>query len=134
MDQKSDIVSDFHEAVTRRDFARIAELLHEDATYEVCGIELVGAGVFDRAAMLENLPQALAAFAEGSPRMTITKRFRDGDWVIIEGTGSGRFRNGMPYDSRYVVVHEIADGRLRTIREYMDTQHAATLFAAATAG
>jgi ketosteroid isomerase-like protein len=49
----------------------------------------------------------------------------------MEGRGEGRFVNGAPYENRYVVVHEVVDGRLRTVREYMDTQHAATMFAGA---
>ena len=63
--------------------------------------------------------------------MTFTRFFHDGDWVIAEGTGAGRFRNGLEYDNRYIIVYEIVDGRVRTVREYMDTQHAARLFAAA---
>jgi hypothetical protein len=32
-----------------------------------------------------------------------------------------------------VILYEIVVGRVRTVREYMDTQHAARLFAAAVA-
>jgi ketosteroid isomerase-like protein len=70
---------------------------------------------------------------DGSPRMTITRLFRDGDRVVMEGRGEGRFRNGAPYDNRYVIVHEVVEGRLKTVREYMDTQHAASMFATAMA-
>jgi ketosteroid isomerase-like protein len=127
------VVRDFNDAISRHDFDRLAALLDDGATYEVCGIELQGAGVFDKATMLQVLPGMLGLFEHGSPRMTITRMFRDGDWVIMEGVGEGTFRNGAAYDNRYIIVFEVVDGRVRTVREYMDTQHAATLFAAATA-
>ena len=67
-----------------------------------------------------------------SPRMTITRLFRDGDWIMMEGTGEGTFANGAQYDNRYVIVYEVVDGRVRTVREHMDTQHATRIFAGAT--
>jgi ketosteroid isomerase-like protein len=129
---REQVVRDFNDAISRHDFDRLAELLDDGASYEVCGIELQGAGVYDKATILQILPGMLSLFEPGSPRMTITRLFRDGDWVIMEGTGEGRFANGAAYDNRYVIVFEVVDGRVRTVREYMDTQHAATVFAAAT--
>ena len=67
-----------------------------------------------------------------SPRMTITRLFRDGDWIMMEGTGEGAVANGAQYDNRYVIVYEVVDGRVRTVREHMDTQHATRIFASAT--
>lgn len=125
------VVRDFNDAISRHDFDRLGELLDDGATYEVCGIELQGAGVFDKATLLQVLPGMLGLFEPGSPRMTITRMFNDGDWVIMEGVAEGSFRSGAAYDNRYVIVFEVVDGRVRTVREYMDTQHAATLFAAA---
>ena len=125
------VVDEFGDAITRRDFERLAELLDDDLSYEICGIELAGAGVFDKPTILAALRRVLGLFEDGSPRMTITKVFHDGDWIIAESTGAGRFRNGTDYDNRYVILYEIINGRVRTVREYMDTQHAARLFAAA---
>jgi uncharacterized protein len=127
------VVRDFNDAISRHDFDRLAELLDDSATYEVCGIELEGAGVYDKATMLQILPGMLSLFAAGSPRMNIMRTFRDGDWVVMEGVGEGEFANGAPYDNRYVIIFEVIDGRVRTVREYMDTQHAARMFAAAAA-
>jgi len=123
------VVRDLHAAITARDFARLRDLLDDRLAWEVCGIDFAGAGIFDKAAILGTMPGMLEVFEEGSPRMTITSLFRDGDWVIAEGTGAGVFRDGRSYENRYVFFHEIVDGRVRTLREYMDTQHMASLFA-----
>ena len=133
MDPHEQIVRDFGAAITNRDFARLAELLDDDAVYEIAGIEMEGAGVFSKETLLARMPAVLTLFEEGSPRLTITHTFRDGDWIITEATGAGRFANGSTYDNRYVIIYEIVDGRVRTVREYMDTQHAARIFAQAAA-
>jgi uncharacterized protein len=125
------IVREFGEAVAAHDLARLAELLDDNLSYEMCAIDLPGAGTFDKPTMLARFGEVLERFEHDSPRMTITRVFHDGDWVIAEGVGAGRFRNGLDYDNRYIILYEILDGRVRTVREYMDTQHAATLFAAA---
>ena len=131
MDDAEQVVSEINEAVLTRDFARLAELFDDELRYEICGIEMPGAGVFDKETILKNFPEVLSLFEDGSPRMTITRLFRDGEWIIAESTGAGRFRNGTEWDNRYVIVYEVVGGRVRTVREYMDTQHAARLFAAA---
>jgi uncharacterized protein len=129
IDASERVVLDFGDAIARRDFGRLAELLDDNVSYEICGIEMPGAGVSDKTAMLAAFPEVLSLFEDGGPRMTTTRMFHDGDWVIAESTGAGRFRNGVEYDNRYIIVYEIVDGRIRTVREYMDTQHGARLFA-----
>jgi ketosteroid isomerase-like protein len=127
--ESEQVVRDLGDAIARRDFARLAELLDDSVSYEICGIEMPGAGVFGKDAILAAFPEVLSLFEDDGPRMTITRMFHDGDWVIAESTGAGRFRNGTEYDNRYIIVYEIVGGRIRTVREYMDTQHGARLFA-----
>jgi ketosteroid isomerase-like protein len=132
MSANEQVVREFNETISRHDFDRLARLLDDNATYEACGIDLEGAGLFDKDTLLQMLPGMLALFEPGSPRMTITRMFNDDDWVVMEGTGAGTFRNGASYDNRYIIVFEVVDGRVRTVREYMDTQHMAAMFAAAS--
>jgi ketosteroid isomerase-like protein len=77
--QAERIIEEFGEAIMRRDFEALAELLHDDLSYEICGLELEGAGVFDKPTVLARLPQVLSLFEDGGPRMTITRSFHDGD-------------------------------------------------------
>jgi hypothetical protein len=81
-------VEEFGETIMRRDFARLAELLHDGLSYEICGIELAGAGVFDKPAILARLPRVLSLFEDGGAWITPTKVSRDGDWIIAESTAA----------------------------------------------
>jgi ketosteroid isomerase-like protein len=46
----------------------------------------------------------------------------DGDTVIVEERMQATLPNGTHYDNDYCFLFELADGRIRRVREYMDTQ------------
>lgn len=122
----------FIDTLNRRDWDRFGELFAEDASYTVQGYELPGAGTMDRETALQVLPGLLSLFDEDSPCVEITHMIAEGAWVLAEAQGTGAFRDGTRYENRYANVYEVVDGRIRTIREYMDTQHMANLLAAVT--
>lgn len=131
--QPKEVVRSFTAAVSAHDVERMRELLADDCTYEICGFELPGAGAYIKAQILEILPGVLSLFEDGSPEVEIVQLIGEGPWVACESTAGGRFRNGVAYENRYVILYEVVDGRVRNVREYMDTQHAASLMASGTA-
>ena len=46
----------------------------------------------------------------------------DGDTVIVELTNRGKTHNGKDYENEYCFVFEIEAGKIRRMREYVDTQ------------
>jgi len=46
----------------------------------------------------------------------------EGDLVVIEHSGRNTTSDGRPYNNRYCWVCHFADGKLRELREYMDTE------------
>jgi uncharacterized protein len=50
--------------------------------------------------------------------------------VVIEHRGRNATPDGRPYDNKYCWVCRFADGRLRELREYMDTQLVTETFGA----
>lgn len=48
----------------------------------------------------------------------------DGDTVIVELTNRGKVSNGKSYENEYCFVFELENGKIRRIREYVDTQKA----------
>ena len=114
----------FITALTTRDWDGLAQLLASGFSYTVQSYDLPGGGTaMDGAAMLQILPGLLTVFDDTSPRMEIKHLVSDGQWVVVEGQGSGSFRDGSPYQNRYALVFEVVDGKVRTLREYMDTGH-----------
>lgn len=126
------IVRVFVDALDRKDLENLASVLAPDVTYTLMGYELPELDGLSRDALLQSLPGMMAMFEDDSPRIKITNLISQGNWVVVESEGTGTFRNGAPYKNRYGVFFEVVDGKIKTVREYMDTQHRATLLAAAT--
>lgn len=127
-----DTVRAFVDALERKDLESLGNLVAPDVSYTLMGYELPELDGMDQDALLQALPDMMAMFEDDSPRIKITNMISQGNWVVVESEGTGSFRNGAPYKNRYGVFFEVVDGKVRTIREYMDTQHRATLLAAAT--
>ena len=50
------------------------------------------------------------------------KIYCDGDTVIVEMTNRGKVANGKDYENEYCFIFEIEAGKIRRVREYVDTQ------------
>jgi ketosteroid isomerase-like protein len=57
----------------------------------------------------------------------IHRVYGDGDTVIMELTNRGKLANGKDYENEYCFVFEVENGKVRRVREYVDTQKVVTL-------
>jgi len=62
-------------------------------------------------------------FPEGL-KSEITRAHATDDAVILELTNRGKVSNGKFYENEYCFVFELENGKIRRIREYVDTQKA----------
>ncbi|HEX5433720.1 MAG TPA: nuclear transport factor 2 family protein, partial [Candidatus Angelobacter sp.] len=75
-----------------------------------------------KSAVLGELFGTLSARIEGRIR-TIPDRFiAEGDHVVIEAHGNNNTKSGKPYNNRYCFVFRVAEGRLKEVTEYLDTE------------
>lgn len=65
-------------------------------------------------------------FPEGL-KSEFRKVYCDGDTVVVELTNRGKTARGKQYENEYCFIFEIEDGKIRRIREYVDTQKAKEL-------
>ena len=79
-----------------------------------------------KAAILEFARNAVKTFPDGL-QTQINRVYGDGDTVILELTNRGKLVNGRDYDNEYCFVFEVEAGRIRRVREYVDTQKAKEL-------
>ncbi|MFN3513063.1 MAG: nuclear transport factor 2 family protein [Phenylobacterium sp.] len=52
---------------------------------------------------------------------TATNIFAEGDVVVVEARGAVTLKSGKAYNNRYCFVIEMADGKMREVREYLDS-------------
>jgi ketosteroid isomerase-like protein len=110
------------QALERRDIAAFAEQFAENARYEMPFAE-PGAvsGLNGRTAIKSAFDQMPALFSrvdirnlEIFPTTTSGTYFAEFRGVFMV------FRAGAPYDSRYIMRFELADGRVTLLREYLN--------------
>ena len=80
-----------------------------------------GANDLDRDAIVAFMADNFSRFfggVENSFRTVVA----DGDVVVVEHTLSATLPNGRSYVNDYCFVYEVRGGRVRRIREYMDTR------------
>ena len=79
-----------------------------------------------KAAILEFARNAAKTFPDGL-QTQINRVYGDGETVIIELTNRGKLANGRDYENEYCFVFEVEAGKIRRVREYVDTQKAKEL-------
>jgi hypothetical protein len=78
-------------------------------------------------AVLDELMKPL--FAQFADRYTNTAQriLTDGDYAVVECRGRVTTRSGKPYHNEYCYVIRMRDGTMRELKEYLDTELAATV-------
>lgn len=98
-----------------------------DATADDCSWVVTGTTAWSRtysgkdAIVREVMAPLFAQFAD---RYTNTpERFiANGDHVVVESRGRVTTKQGLPYNQSYCLVCRLADGQLREVTEYLDTE------------
>jgi ketosteroid isomerase-like protein len=72
--------------------------------------------------VLNELFAALRATLEGKVTTTACRFIADGDFVVVEARGNNITKSGKPYNNTYCYVFRLADGKLREMTEYLDTE------------
>jgi ketosteroid isomerase-like protein len=106
----------------------LIDLLDDDATYTFFGSHRFATTMHGKQAILDQLLLPLSTALENGITLTIHNMVAEGDQVVFEATGSARTRDGRAYDNSYCMVVRLQDGRIRSVREYLDTELVSRIF------
>src|SRR5256885_3468336 len=116
------IVKNFLAALGRRDKQGLLALSAEDIEWIIPGEDWPLAGTHRRHAGLDNLLERANKTLETSfpePPEFIAQ----GDRVLVVGVATGRIKaTNKTFEDHFVFAITVRDGKLRNIREYVDTQ------------
>lgn len=106
------------------DLAGALDLLHEDARWWIAGKpgQQPAAGDHDKASISRLLRRMAAQLPEGL-RMRVKSVLAEGDRVALEVESRGPLANGRVYEQQYHFLLTIRDGKIASVKEYLDTQH-----------
>jgi uncharacterized protein len=128
------LVLDFFRILSTGDLEAIRATFHPDASWEPMVKGVPGAGVHAPRDKIvdEFLAPVRGLFMPGDPKTTVDVMVSNGNIVMCESRGVGTLQDGRPYNNRYAWSIEVRDGRIFSIREYMDSLYVATLFGLST--
>jgi ketosteroid isomerase-like protein len=102
-------------------------LFAEDASWTLAAGDLPVSGTWagrDRI-LGEFLPSAMSHYEPGSIDLEITSLIAEDDRVVMQWTSRARTTGGRDYENGCIAVFTVRDGRIQSVREYMDTLYAA---------
>ena len=107
------------------DIDGVMQLLADDMVWRVPGKPDLNraAGDYDKAKLRKLFDRMLSQLPRGL-QMTVTGTVAEGDRVAVEVESSGDLRNGRQYRQQYHFLLTFRDGKIASVREYLDTQHA----------
>ena len=124
LEENRRIAIDFFQRIGRKDVAGALALLADDVNYWILGgtVATPSAGDHTKEQMSKLFHIMMKAFKDGL-RMNVKGSTAEGDRVALELESRGELKNGRVYQQKYHVLMTVRDGRIVSVREYLDTQH-----------
>jgi uncharacterized protein len=79
-------------------------------------------------AVLTDVFGVLRAKVGDQIRTTAHRFIAEGDYVVVEARGNNVTKAGKPYNNAYCFVFRLADGKLKELTEYLDTELVTAVF------
>jgi ketosteroid isomerase-like protein len=98
------------------------EIMADDFCWTLTGTTIWSKTYAGKQAVLTDLLATLRSRIAGQIRTTADRILADGDYVVVEAHGNNTTRSGKPYNNRYCFIFRLAEGKLKEVTEYLDTE------------
>jgi|GEM_PF-150543 len=95
--------------------------LHDDVRWTVIGTSAWSRTYEGKRAVIDQLMRPLFSQFADQYRARATRFIADEDVVVVEARGAVTTKSGKPYNQTYCYVCRLADGKVRELTEYLDT-------------
>jgi uncharacterized protein len=121
----------FFERFTASDIEGALDTMAYDATWWIPGKKerSPSAGLYPKD-KIGRLFHRMVNALKGGLKMTVVSCIAEGDHVALEVVSAGDLKNGRQYRQEYHMLVKFRDGKIMSVREYLDTQHANDVWAA----
>lgn len=122
MAHNKQILQDAFSELAKGNSRPFVDLMAEDFCWTIPGTTRWSKTYRGKQAVLADLMKPL--FAQFANRYTNTAQriLAEGDYVVVECRGNVTTKTGKPYANEYCYVIRMADGKMRELKEYLDTE------------
>jgi len=127
-DRNKQIVLAAYAALNAGDFAGYYDRMADDVEITYYGSHRFSRAYKGKEDIAKNFVPPLRERLEGSIKLRVKNAIAEGDQVVVEAQGEARTKDGHDYNNLYCIVLHLRDGKIATIREYMDTDLTKRIF------
>jgi ketosteroid isomerase-like protein len=128
--QNKAIVAEFMEVFSKGNVDEILAMMDDSATWWVAGTMEGISGTKDKKGFGEMLGGISEGCVGGAIRLTPLAWTAEGERVAVETESYADVKNGRTYNNLYHFVFEVRDGKIQSVKEFLDTEHTAAVFLA----
>jgi uncharacterized protein len=107
---------------------RIGKFLSDDSSWWVSGTVEGISGTYNKAETLALLEQVTQVYKTGALKIVPSNMIAEGNRVAVEAESYAELHNGKIYNNFYHYVFDLEGGKIKSFKEYMDTQHVRDTF------
>ncbi|GGX95777.1 hypothetical protein GJV26_02575 [Massilia dura] len=124
------LVREFFAVLSTGDLEKLRTYIDADTTWEPkVSKDLPGSGIHTGNDIVDKfIGPVRGLFAPGDPKVHVDTIVSGGDMVMCETRGVGKLLSGGDYNNVYAWAFIIRGGRIKAIREYMDSAYVVKLF------
>ena len=122
------LVRDTWGAVSNGDTDKFLAALADDITWTFFGSHTFAGTFKGKDELLTGLFAGIGDVLDGGIKVHINSLTAEGDTVVVEAKGEARSKSGQDYNNDYCMVVTIADGKVKKVREYLDTELVTSVF------
>lgn len=100
----------------------LLESLADDVRWTIAGATKWSRTFDGRRSVIKELLGPLTAQFAGPYSATAKRFIAEDDLVVVECRGCVTTKAGKPYNTNYCFIYRVADGKIREITEYLDTE------------
>lgn len=123
-----EIVQAALDAVTRGDLDTLLSTLADDVQWTFFGSHRFAGTFKGKDALTQGLFAVIGEILEDGIKIDVRSITADGERVVVEAKGQARSKAGLDYNNDYCLVFDLAGGRIRHVREYLDSELVTRVF------
>lgn len=122
------LIEGFLQDFSRGDVDAVLNAMADEATWWTAGRIKGMSGTASKEIFGKGLPNLLGSCKDGRLTITPTSMTAEGDRVAVEAESSAETTSGREYRNQYHFLFELSGGKITSVKEYMDTEHARQTF------